>query len=180
MIPDEAEPPDSELLAAAASGSESAFSALFHRYHGRIHAFAYRIVLDQQAAEDIAQDTFIRAAKALQAVREGQAFAAWVYRIASNLSKDHLRSQSSHRRKLTEAAAQVECQSPCGSADSERAAAALKAMEALPLKQRQAIALVWFDGCNHAEAAARLGCAESTVSWRLALAKRTLRKRISP
>jgi RNA polymerase sigma-70 factor (ECF subfamily) len=180
MPDDESTPTDHILVRRALAGSDSAFAALFHRYYDPIRGFAHRIVLDHQASEDVAQETFIRAAAKLSSLRENQAFASWLFRIASNVSKDHLRAAKSHHNKLLEAGLQVEALSPAGSSESPDVARVVKALASLPLKQREAVALVLFENHTHAEAAERLGCAESTISWRMALAKRTLRKRLSP
>jgi len=168
---------DSLLVQRACAGGEAAFTELFHRYYDRVRAFAFRVVLDYQGADDVAQETFIRAARKLSSMREGQAFAAWVYRITANVARDHLRARQARMRKVEAAALHQHAPQDDSSDDAERA---LRAMEALPAKQRAAVALVFFEDCSHQEAALRLGCAESTVSWRIFLAKRTLKKWLSP
>jgi RNA polymerase sigma-70 factor (ECF subfamily) len=92
-----------------------------------------------------------------------------------------LRSQRAHERKV-DAAGREDSTERLGSetALDDQAQRAKRAMQSLPPKQREAVALVFFENCTHAEAALRLGCAESTVSWRIFLAKRTLRKWLTP
>lgn len=180
MSNEEAEAPDHWLVRQAAGGCADAFTTLFHRYYGRIRDFAFRLVLDGQAADDITQDTFIRAASQIGSLREGQAFAAWIYRIASNIGKDHLRRAASHQRKLHEMRRQAEIAGQVHDGDDSSIERVRRALARLPHRQREAVALVWFENCTHAEAAARVGCAEATISWRMALAKRTLRKHLSP
>lgn len=184
MEENEKEHSDADLVARAVSGGDAAFTALFHRYYERVRAFAYRIVLEGQAADDVAQETFIRAARHLPSMREGQAFLAWLFRIAANAARDQLRAQRAHERKLDAAFRSGVDAEPGGGGnngdgDDDGAQRALGAMQALPPKQREAVALVFFENCSHAEAAQRVGCAESTISWRIFLAKRTLRKRLS-
>ena len=176
MVENETEHSDADLVARAASGMDAAFTTLFHRYYERVRCFAFRIVLEAQAADDVAQETFIRAARHLSSIREGQAFLAWLFRIAANVARDHLRSQRAHDRKLESAAATAAVNQPDSGASADQAQRAFAAMQALPPKQRAAVALVFIENCSHSEAAQRLGCAESTVSWRIFLAKRTLRK----
>ena len=181
MYDDDPEIPDPILVQRALTGSSAAFTCLFHRYHERVRGFAYRIVLDHSSADDVAQDTFIRAAEKLGTLRDSQSFSAWIFRMASNAAKDHLRSRSSHQRKLAALSILEEPGTSSGHEDEpalERERVH-QAMQALPHRQREAVALVWFENCSHAEAAARAGCAESTISWRMALAKRTLRKKLS-
>lgn len=179
MLSHETEPPDHLLVQRALAGVDSAFAALFHRYYDRIRAFAYRMVLDHQASDDIAQECFIRAAAKLGGLREDQAFAAWIFRVASNAARDHLRAQKSHRIKIDRVAEYTQALDGGHGDEAETSERVHRAMRALPAKQREVVALVWFENFTHAEAAERIGCPESTVSWRMALAKRTLRKQLA-
>jgi hypothetical protein len=72
------------------------FDHLFTRYHGPIYGHILGLVGDPAQAEDLTQDTFLKAYKALPGAREG-AVVAWLYRIATNTARDALR----HRRRLT-------------------------------------------------------------------------------
>lgn len=164
------------LVQLAGTGDEPAFSELFRRYYDRLRIFAWRIVFDSQAAEDIAQESLIRTARHVQTLRDGRAFEGWIFRITANLARDHLRARISHEKKLAAAAWEPSTSGP-GGTDSEHVERALRS---LPISQREAVALVYYDGCNHAEAARRLGCAETTVSWRIMLAKRTLKNLLKP
>ena len=175
MSNDEEQPSDSELARQAASGNEGAFSQLFERYYDKMRAFAYRILLDFSAAEDVVQETFIRVARQIQGIRDFQTFEAWIYRICANAARDTLRSNQSHAVKLQNAAKHFEIESSV-IASEQASELALALMQGLSPEQREAIALVFLDECSHAEAAKRLGCAESTISWRIHLAKRKLRQ----
>lgn len=159
---------DNDLVARARSGDESAFGALFERYYDMIYAYAYKLCLNREDAQDVAQETFVRAARALASLRTGH-LKAWLFRIASNLSKDTFR-----RRKPID-----------GAEFDPDSLAARPAPDHLPAEEllarlsgdlRQAVALVYLEGMNHAEAAQILGCAESTISWRIFAAKRKLRR----
>jgi RNA polymerase sigma factor (sigma-70 family) len=92
MLVHEDHPPDSDLVRLASEGDEAAFSELFDRYFDRIRTFAYRIVLNHENATDIAQESFIKAARQIRTLRDGQSFQSWIYKICSNSSRDHLRS----------------------------------------------------------------------------------------
>ena len=164
----------SPLVHLAGGGDEAAFSELFRRYYGRLRAFAWRMVFDSQAAEDIVQETFIRTARRMHALRDGRAFEGWLFRITANLSRDHLRARVSHEKKIAAAALESPARQDNGSHRVELA------LQSLPTAQREAVALVYYEGCNHADAARRLGCAEATISWRIMLAKRALKKILKP
>src|SRR5690606_11086351 len=73
---------DAALIEGALSGEEAAFAALFDRYYAAIHAFAYRLALCAGEADDIAQDTFVQAARALPGFRRDASFKNWLYTIA--------------------------------------------------------------------------------------------------
>lgn len=175
-----AEPPDdSVLIGRALSGEESAFAALFHRHYAAIHAFAYRLALCAGEADDIAQDTFVQAARALPGFRRDASFKNWLYTIATNRARDLLRRRVRQARLgqqisvLAAESADLEREHESSSAAH---AAVREALAALSPEQREAVALVYFEGLNHAEAARVLDCAESTVSWRIFRAKQRLKK----
>jgi RNA polymerase sigma-70 factor, ECF subfamily len=158
---------DEDLVRDALSGDEEAFGGLFERYYDMVYAFAYKLCLNAHDAEDIAQDTFVRAARSLHSLRNGF-FKAWIYRIATNLAHDMFRRQSRQKTEcLDPETAAVEMKPPSDSVD---------VLEKLPFVLRQTVVLVYLEGLNHAEAAQALGCAETTVSWRIFRAKRKLKQ----
>jgi RNA polymerase sigma-70 factor (ECF subfamily) len=170
---------DSALLHEAAQGHTGAFAELFRRHYPAIYAFAYRISLCRSDAEDIAQETFVQAARSLAGFRGDASFKNWLYSIAANRSRDRHR-QRARRDRLDEQLSTLAA-TDSGTMDSESAAsgahaAVREALAALSQDRRTAVALVYYEGLNHAEAARVLGCAESTISWRLFRAKHQLKK----
>ena len=158
------------LVERAANGDSDAFAELFNRYYSMIHAFSFRISLDFAEAQDITQETFIKAAKSLGSFRRESSFKNWLYRIATNTGRDWRRRgerQSRVARELASASLEVERK-----ADHSPVADALAA---LPDDLREAIVLVYYEGLSHAAAARVLGCAEPTVSWRVFRAKRKIK-----
>jgi RNA polymerase sigma-70 factor (ECF subfamily) len=176
--------PDEEfqLISGASRGDAVAFSTLFHRHYPMIHAFAYRICLDSSEAQDIAQDTFIHAARALRTfsapnATAAAAFRSWLYRIALNLTRDRHRRRKHQVQLAGEMAARQTGMENEHPPDFTPLHAALAA---LPENWRKALTLVFYEELSHAEAARVLGCAETTVSWRIFQAKRRLRKLLLP
>ncbi len=163
------DPPDETLVQKAQSGDERAFSTLFDRYFDAVYAYAYRLCLNAHDAEDIAQEAFVRAARHLASLR-GWHFKAWIYRIAANLAHDLFRRQ--HRLTPTDPADLDTMALPAKDSPS----ASLDLLLQLPIDLRNAVTLVFSEGMTHGEAARILGCAESTVSWRIFLARKKLRK----
>jgi RNA polymerase sigma-70 factor (ECF subfamily) len=169
---------DPILIKRASEGDPEAFAALFNRYYAMVHAFAYRLCFDQAEAHDIAQEAFIRAARSLGSFANfGKAgsFRSWLYRIALNAARDSLR-QRRRRKALDEEILFRHTR-------QERARTGPfceieLALAALPEDLRRALVLVFYEEMSHAQAAAVLGCAEATVSWRVFRAKRQLRKKL--
>jgi len=178
MNPSEDTKDEPGLIADAIQGSPDAFSLLFHRHYPMIHAFAYRLSLCSGEAADIAQDTFIQAARSLGAFRGQSSFKNWLYAIAANKSRDRHRQRMRRDRLAREWAALREAE---GEPDDFPGAAAVReALATLEPDLREAVALVYYEGLTHAEAARILGCAETTVSWRIFRAKQKLRKQLRP
>ena len=167
---------DESLVQSAATGDEVAFSVLFDRYYSMIFAYAQRICLDASLAEDVAQEAFVKAARELALRPFRGSFKAWLYRVTRNGAIDLLRRR---RREATHLPFDPERDSNHPQqlvppeTEYENLGAALARLHP---EWRAAIALVYFDGLNHAEAARLLGCAEATVSWRVFQSKRKLRQ----
>jgi RNA polymerase sigma-70 factor (ECF subfamily) len=163
-----------ERVRQAASGDADAFTDLFNRYYPMIYAFAYRLCQDRSDAQEIAQETFIKAARAIASVRGS--FKGWLYRIAHNTATDHLRARTRRSRLAEEMTVRADRESSGPPPDFSRVA---KALDSLPAGLRAAVVLTFYEGMSHAGAARVLGCAETTVSWRIFMAKRQLGKMLS-
>jgi len=170
---DERDVPEKQLVSSAQSGDARSFELLFNRYYNMIHAFAYRVCLVETEADDIAQETFIRAARGLQGFRGTASFKNWLHRIAHHVLTDSFRRNVRRDARQSEIAAAAELESQARPSDFARVH---EALSKLSPEWREAIALVYFDDLSHAEAARVLGCAETTVSWRIFRAKRNLGK----
>ena len=164
---------DRILLERASAGNEPAFESLFRRHYDAVRAFVFRICLDSGAADDIAQETFIKAARSLGKFRGETAFRNWLFRIAMNATRDWQRSAIRSRLATEEMAERTASHH---AADFGRIH---EALAALTEDLRHAVALVYYEELSHAESARILGCAEATVSWRIFRAKRQLKKLLS-
>lgn len=167
MPSDESE--EQQLIDRAKEGDGDAFTELFHRYYTMIYAFAYRLCFDKADAQDVAQETFVKAARSLASFRQESSFKQWLYRIALNCGHDRNRSHG-RRNRLAEAV---------GDDTPERSSKDFtelhEALENLPEDWRQAVTLVFFEGMSHAEAGRVMRCAEATVSWKIFMAKRKMK-----
>jgi RNA polymerase sigma-70 factor, ECF subfamily len=82
---------DQEVVLLARSGREAAYRELVRRYERPIFALLYRMVRDRELAEDLAQETFVKALNAIDSYRPEFKFSSWIFKIANNAAIDHLR-----------------------------------------------------------------------------------------
>jgi RNA polymerase sigma-70 factor (ECF subfamily) len=164
--------PEAQLVRDAQSGDARSFEVLFDHYYDMIHAFAYRVCLVETEADDIAQETFIRAARGISSYRGAASFKNWLYRIAHNALVDWRRQSARQRDKQDQFAIELEFRAQARIADYAGVHSALKQLSP---DLREAVTLVYFEEMNHREAANVAGCAETTISWRIFRAKRLLK-----
>jgi RNA polymerase sigma-70 factor (ECF subfamily) len=158
-------------------GDEEAFAELIVRYQKMIHALTFRMSGSADDAADLAQEAFLQAWLKLGTFRGDSKFSSWLYRIAVNLSLNwQARQQRELRARHSWAEEVLAADVPSAPDPAQRVQAALLR---LPAKQRAAILLTNHEGLSHAEAAAILGCSESTVSWRIFNARRKLKRWLS-
>lgn len=158
-------------------GGHEAFEQLVLKHQQMIYAVTYRMMGTHQDAQDLAQETFIRAFQSLESFNGESRFSSWLYRIAVNLCLNDQRSQE-RRERVHQSFGQV-CQAEfapsCGSETEPVAEQVKEALMRLPAKQRAAIVLTVHEGFSQAEAARVLGCSEATVAWRVFAAKAKLK-----
>lgn len=164
---------DTPLLRRAQADDEAAFGELFRRHYDGVRAFAFRLALDAGAADDIAQETFIKAARTLRTFRGETAFRNWLFRIAMNVTRDWQRKAIRSRLALEDLAAHS------GGGRAADFGRIHEALAALTDDLRHAVVLVYYEDLSHAESARILGCAETTISWRLFRARRQLKNLLS-
>ncbi len=82
---------DQEVVALARHGQETAYRELVRRYERPIFSLVYRMVRDRELAEDLAQETFVKALNAIESYRPEFKFSSWIFKIANNAAIDHLR-----------------------------------------------------------------------------------------
>ncbi|HJX86575.1 MAG TPA: sigma-70 family RNA polymerase sigma factor [Gemmatimonadales bacterium] len=82
---------DQEVVLLARSGREAAYRELIRRYERPVFALLFRMVRDRELAEDLSQETFIKALNAIESYRPEFKFSSWIFKIANNAAIDHLR-----------------------------------------------------------------------------------------
>ena len=160
-------------------GDHEAFEALVRRYQRMIYSLAYRMTGSAADAEDMTQETFIRAHQQLSSFRAEAKFSSWLYRIAVNHCLNWRQWEIRRGQIHTQwAESKVALQSDAASTsdNDELGSTVQAALMKLPVKQRAALVLTTYDGLSHAEAARALGCSETTVSWRIFASRGKLRR----
>ncbi len=179
-------PTDRELVELAVAGDAESFGALVRRHQRRIFRLALHLTRDGAEAEDVTQDTFVRAYQALARFDGRSEPFTWLYRIAVNLSLNVLRSRKPRQSAGDAADPRIELllteQRPSGgtgpdgaAASRELAVAVCEGLDALSETLRTTLLLVCVDELRHDEAAQVLGCPEGTVAWRVHEARKRLR-----
>lgn len=171
------------LVERAKAGDESAFEELVRRYRPRIFALALHLTGRESDADDIAQDVFLRAFRALDTFEGRSEFFTWVYRMAVNRSlnarrdRDRRGEASIDDPRVDRAVAVDAAGNPERAAELRRTyARLLDALDRLPAPMRTSVVLVALQGLSHAEAAVVQSCSPGTVAWRIHEARQRLRK----
>jgi RNA polymerase sigma-70 factor (ECF subfamily) len=178
------ERPEASLVEDARRGGREAFAELVRRHERRVHGIVLRMAADRADADDLAQEVFMTAWRAVGSFRSGSSFYTWLYRIAVNTSLSFLKKRGREKDRAPfdeNLAVAGHASGPEGrSALNELTARIDEAVAALPVHFRASFALVVDQGLSHAEAARILGCSENTVSWRMHKARKLLQARIKP
>jgi RNA polymerase sigma-70 factor (ECF subfamily) len=176
-----------ELVGRAAAGDEGAFRTLVDRHGRMVFNVAYRITADRAAAEDVVQETFLRAYRALHRFDGRAGFATWIHRIAMNASLDVLRQTRTRREVAYEAEEGVLDPAPSPEPGPERVAvsgdlrrALARAMATLTDVERIAFVLRHYEGRSTVEIGERLGLQSSATRQAVFRAVRKLRLALAP
>jgi RNA polymerase sigma-70 factor (ECF subfamily) len=186
-----AEDGDSKLVEMVQRGDRNAFNLLVLKYQHKVLKLVNRYVRDPAEAEDIAQETFIKAYRALPSFRGESAFYTWLYRIAANTAKNVLVSS---RRRLVDYnldlqdpddyAAQVllkDSTTPEGMLLTEEIRSTVtEAMQQLPDDLREAITLRELEGLSYEEIAEVMECPVGTVRSRIFRAREAIDRKLRP
>lgn len=179
---------DQQLVVRAQRGDTRAFDLLVLKYQGRIATLVARFVNDAAEVEDVTQEAFIKAFRALPKFRGESAFYTWLYRIASNAAKNYLVARG--RRPATTADVQDaeyfeegdalrEIETPENAYfGSELAKTVQTALEDLPEELRAALSLREFDGLSYEEIADVMACPVGTVRSRIFRAREVVDSRV--
>jgi RNA polymerase sigma-70 factor, ECF subfamily len=182
---------DEELVLRVQQGDKSAYDILVLRYQHKIVQLVNRYVKDHSEAQDVAQEAFIKAYRALGSFRGESAFYTWLYRIAINTAKNYLvaraRRSSDYQVDVQDAEAIENAPQLQGLDTPERqllgdeiAETIQAAIENLPEEMRLAIVLREFEGMSYEEIAEAMDCPVGTVRSRIFRAREAIDNKLSP
>jgi len=183
--------PDSLLVQKCKTGDRGAFEILVMKYHRQVISLCHRLTGERDTAEDLAQESFLKAYRAIGSFREDSSFYTWLYRIAVNVC---LTYRSSQERKMSEAAVRESDSDEGGPPlefgaseqtpekkvlQKEMGADIRRALEALPDEFRSALLLREIDGLSYEEIAEILDVPAGTVKSRIFRGREELKKKLA-
>jgi RNA polymerase sigma-70 factor (ECF subfamily) len=183
---------DRQLVERAQRGDKRAFELLVDKYQRRLGRLLSRFIRDPSEVEDVMQEAFIKAYRALPAFRGDSAFYTWLYRIGINTAKNYLAAMGRRAPTSTD----LEAEEAEGHVDGERlrdlntpenvllsreiADTVNSTIESLPEELRTAIQLREMEGMSYEEIASIMGCPIGTVRSRIFRAREAIAERLRP
>lgn len=165
-----------EWVVCAQAGSEAAFEQLYRLYVGRIYSLCCRMLAEPDWAEELTQDIFIRAWKALGGFRGESTFFSWLYRLAVNRVLGSIREKRRRIARVFPADDRLLERSPGRRTSTEESLDLEAAIAALPERARLVFVLYEVEGYRHEEVARLIGVAEGTCKAQLHRARLLLRE----
>ena len=180
---------DQQLVERVLQGNKNAFNLLVLRYQHRVAALVGRFIHDPQEAEDVCQEAFIKAYRALPLFRGDSAFYTWLYRIAVNTAKNYLVARNRrppasdvdiNDAEVSEIGSLLrDIEDPEGSLRTENLKQAInQAIEELPEDLKTAFTLREFSGLSYEDITEVMDCPVGTVRSRIFRAREAIDKRI--
>jgi RNA polymerase sigma-70 factor (ECF subfamily) len=183
---------DAELVARVQRGDKQAFDLLVLKYQRKIMRLLSRMIRDPSEIEDVAQESFIKAYRALPQFRGDSAFYTWLYRIAINTARNWLAqnnrrpsTSSSYESEEGETFDETDNLTDSSNPESEMASRQIaetvnKAMNDLPEELRNAIVMREIDGMSYEDIAQSMNCPIGTVRSRIFRAREAIATRLRP
>ena len=182
---------DAEVMLRVKAGDESAFDYLVQKYRRPLVSFMYRMARNTAAAEDLAQEVFLRVYRSRQTYEASAKFTTWLYRIATNLAVNHARDTRHERPEVTvsldepdeETGVTLDVADATVTAEEalvrrERMLAIRSKVEALPERQKLAVIMHKYQQMDYKQIAEVLKLSESATKSLLFRAYETLREQL--
>ncbi|HZD05430.1 MAG TPA: sigma-70 family RNA polymerase sigma factor [Longimicrobiales bacterium] len=177
-------PSDDALVRRVQEGDREAFGLLAGRYLRPVHAVAASFLGERADVEDVAQEAFLRALRAIRTFDPTRPFAPWLYQIARNVARNRLKRMKRHATdpvsSMEESLADPGASPAAGAERSEIRTLLTAAIEELPERRRIAFRLADVDGYPATEVARLMGLTPGAVRAHIHHARRDLRARLAP
>jgi len=172
---------DRGAMVRLAAGEDLALNEIMDRWKSRLTAYLYRFTGNESVALDLTEETFVQLYQGRSRFRPEAIFSSWLFGIAANLGRNHVRWMGRHPTLSLEAADAVASKGDPGQSAElrEREGAVRVAIAALPPDFREALILSEYERLSHAEIASIVGCSVKAVERRLSHARNLLRKELS-
>ena len=178
---------DHQLIERVLEGRQQDFAELVRRHHPKVFALCVSMLHDRAAADDAAQEVFLKAYESLAQFRGDSAFSTWLYRVATNKCLDMRRAESRRRQDSLEALTEAEdsrlkwlLEDPRGDRVHfiEDADLVAKVLERMPEDHRVVLTLRELEGLTYEELAETLDCTVDAIKARLQRARRDFREQL--
>jgi RNA polymerase sigma-70 factor (ECF subfamily) len=171
---------EERLIRAAQKGDRPAFAALIEHYWDRLYRWLYHLTHDRHTAEDLVQESFLKAFAGLDRFRAGTNFAAWLFRIAHNNFANQRRASARMREPLPDDLAARDVGPPEEAESREALQGLSRALGRLAAEYRAALLLRVEQGLSFREIAQVLDLTEETARWRVFKARQKLLSLLTP
>ena len=178
---------EKELVLQSINGDDEAFGLLVNKYKNKVFNMAYNMTHNRETADDMAQEVFIKAYRALPKFQFKSQFGTWLYQITANHIRDYLRKEGKVKQYSLEEMQELPSQDKNHTQsiekkqiDKKRKEIVFTAIRSLPDKHRIILVLRDIQGYSYDDIAKILKISPGTVDSRLFRARRSLRKKISP
>jgi RNA polymerase sigma-70 factor, ECF subfamily len=171
---------EQNLIRHAQAGDRHAQAGLAERYWDRLYRWLYHLTRDPHSAEDLTQDTFLKAFAHLNRFQAGTNFVAWLFRIAHNNFANYCRANVRKREALSEELPDRQAGPVEEAASSEALQGLARAIERVPAEFRAALLLRVEEGLSFREIARVLDLTEETARWRVFKARQKLLTVLTP
>ncbi len=176
---------EDQLVTRCRAGDQEAFAQVYAQYERQVFRYAYHLLGNREDADDIKQETFLRAYQAIKSFRSESSLQTWLLKICGNLCRDRIKSWD-RRKVVYDSTLRDEQLGASGASEdplaivqrNEMTDTIFRVLRGMPEAQRIIIVLHEIEDLNYDEIAAILGCSRTSVKLRLFRARRALKERV--